>query len=119
VVSEGAPAYALSFAAGRKIEAPATTVIADGIACRIPDEEPLEIIRENVDQIVQVSDDEIRKAMKVLFSDTHNIAEGAGAAALAAAIKEKDFVRGKQVALILSGGNVDSAVFANVLLENV
>ena len=119
VVSKGAPAYAISFEAGRKIEAPVTTAIADGIACRIPDEEPLAIIRENVDHIVQVSDDEIRKAMKILFSDTHNIAEGAGAAALAAAIKEKDFVRGKRVALILSGGNVDSAVFANVLLENV
>jgi threonine dehydratase len=65
VVSDGAPAYALSFAAGKKIEAPVTTKIADGMACRVPDDEPLEIIRQNVDHIVLVSDDEIRRAMKI------------------------------------------------------
>src|SRR5262249_42222917 len=69
VVSDGAPAYALSFEAGRKIEAPVTTTIADGMACRLPDDEPLEIIRQNVDHLVKVSDEEIRRAMKIYFTD--------------------------------------------------
>jgi len=73
VVSEGAPAYALSFEAGRKIEAPVTTTIADGIACRMPDDGALEIMSQNVERIVVVSDDEVRAAMKVYFTDTHNV----------------------------------------------
>jgi len=117
VVSEGAPAYALSFAAGKKIEAPVTTQIADGMACRIPDDEPLEIIRQNVDHIVTVSDDEIRRAMKIYFTDTHNAVEGAGAASLAAALKEKSSLQGKKVGLILTGGNVDHDIFAKVLQD--
>ncbi len=117
VCSEGAPAYALSFAAGRKIEAPVTTQIADGMACRIPDDEPLEIIRQNVDHIVLVSDDEIRRAMKIYFTDTHNAVEGAGAASLAAALKEKAALKGQRVGLVLSGGNVDHDVFACVLQD--
>jgi threonine dehydratase len=115
VVSDGAPAYALSFEAGRKIEAPVTTVIADGMACRTPDDDALEIMRENVDHMVRVSDSEIRQAMRFYFSDTHNTVEGAGAASLAAALKEPSTVRGKRVGLIVSGGNVDSDVFAAVL----
>jgi len=117
VVSEGAPAHALSFEARRKIEAPVTTLIADGMACRLPDEEALEIMLRYVDHIVQVSDDEIRNAMRIYFSDTHNVVEGAGAAALAAALKEKRSFRGKRIALIATGGNVDREVFAQVLLE--
>jgi threonine dehydratase len=117
VCSDGAPAYARSFAAGKKIEAAVTTIIADGMACRLPDDEPLEIIRQNVDHIVLVSDDEIRHAMKIYFTDTHNAVEGAGAASLAAAIKEKPALKGKRVGLILSGGNVDHATFARVLLD--
>jgi len=117
VVSEGAPAYALSFAAGKKIEAPVTTQIADGMACRIPDDEPLEIIRQNVDRIVTVSDDEIRRAMKIYFTDTHNAVEGAGAASLAAALKEKPSLQSKKVGLILTGANVDHDIFAKVLQD--
>ena len=117
VVAEGAPAYALSFAAGKKIEAPVTTQIADGMACRVPDDEPLEIIRDNVDHIVTVSDDEIRRAMKIYFTDTHNTVEGAGAASLAAALKEKAALKGKKVGLILTGANVDHDVFAKVLQD--
>jgi threonine dehydratase len=116
VVAEGAPAYALSFEAGRKIEAPVTTVIADGMACRVPDDDALEIILENVDHIVRVSDDEIRRAMKIYFTDTHNVVEGAGAASLAAALKEKEAPNGKRVGLIATGGNVDHDTFAKVLL---
>lgn len=117
VVSEGAPAYALSFEAGRKIEAPVTTVIADGIACRVPDDEPLEIIRQNVERIVRVSDDEVRQAMKIYFTDTHNVIEGAGAAPLAAALKEKEALKGKRIGLIATGGNVDHDKFAQVLVN--
>ena len=117
VVSEGAPAYALSFEAGRAIEAGVTTVIADGIACRLPDDDALAVILNNVDHIVQVSDDEIRNAMRMYFSDTHNVIEGAGAASLAAALKERRSIRGKRIALIATGGNVDREVFAQVLLE--
>jgi threonine dehydratase len=117
VVSEGAPAYALSFEAGRNIEAPVTTLIADGMACRLPDDEALEIMLKHVDHIVRVSDDEIRHAMRIYFSDTHNVVEGAGAASLAAALKEQRLLRGKRVALIATGGNVDRDVFAKVLLE--
>ena len=117
VCSDGAPAYALSFAAGKKIEAAVTTVIADGMACRLPDDEPLEIIRQNVDHIVLISDEEIRRAMKIYFTDTHNAVEGAGAASLAAALKEKAVLKGKRVGLILSGGNVEHATFARVLLD--
>jgi threonine dehydratase len=117
VVSDGAPAYGLSFAAGRKIEAPVTTKIADGMACRLPDDEPLEIMRQNVDHVLMVSDDEIRRAMKIYFTDTHNAVEGAGAASLAAALKEKAGLKDQKVGLILSGGNVDHDVFARVLQD--
>jgi len=117
VVSDGAPAYALSFAAGKKIEAPVTTKIADGMACRLPDDEPLEIMRQNVDHVLMVSDDEIRRAMKIYFTDTHNAVEGAGAASLAAALKEKAALKGQRVGLILTGGNVDHEIFARVLQE--
>jgi threonine dehydratase len=117
VVAQGAPAYALSFAARRVIEAPVTTILADGMACRLPDRDSLAVILENVDHIVQVSEDEIRQAMRIYFTDTHNVAEGAGAAGLAAALKEKDFLKRKRVGLVISGGNVDHDVFARVLAD--
>jgi threonine dehydratase len=115
VVAEGAPAYALSFAAGRKVEAPVTTLLADGMACRVPDADSLTVVLENVDHVVTVSEPEIRQAMKIYFTDAHNVAEGAGAAGLAAALKEKKVVRDKRVGLVISGGNVDHDVFAAVL----
>jgi threonine dehydratase len=116
-VSEGAPAYALSFRAGKTVSAPVTTAIADGMACRQPDEEPLAIICQNVERIVSISDEEVRQAMRMYFTDTHNLVEGAGAAALAAAYKEKIAINGKRIALIVTGGNVDREVFAKVLLN--
>lgn len=116
VVSEGAPAYALSFAAGRKMEAPVITQIADGMACRVPDDASLEVVLREVDRIVQVSDAEVRRAMKMLYLDTHNVVEGAGAAGLAAALKEKETLSHKRVGLVATGGNVDHATFAEVLL---
>ena len=115
VVASGAPAYALSYAAGRPIASESALTIADGIACRVPNPEALEIIGKGASRVATVTDDEIRAAMRHLFSDTHNAAEGAGAAALAALLKERDRMRGRRVAVILSGGNVDREVFAETL----
>lgn len=115
VVSAHAPCYALSFAARRPIEAPVTTRLADGLACRVPDPESLDIILAHVDGIVQVTDAEVADAMRLLFTTTHNTAEGAGAAALAAALQQRESLAGRKVGLTLTGGNVDADVFARVL----
>jgi threonine dehydratase len=117
VVAEGAPAYALSFAAGRKIAAPVTTLLADGMACRIPDDASLAVVLDNVERVTQVSEEEIRQAMRMIFTDTHNVAEGAGAAGFAAAMKEKISLGGKRVGIVLTGGNVDHDIFAKVLAD--
>jgi threonine dehydratase len=117
VVAEGAPAYALSFEAGQRIAAPVSTVLADGMACRVPDAAAVQAVIENVDRIVRVSEEEIRQAMKSYFTDTHNVVEGSGAAGLAAALKEKQALRGKRVGTVVTGGNVDHDVFARVLLD--
>jgi threonine dehydratase len=116
VVSAHAPCYALSLAAGRSVEAPARTALADGLACRVPDPDALAIIRSNVDAVLQVTDEEVAEAMRVMFAATHNAAEGAGAAALAGALQVKASLAGKRVGLVLSGGNVDSDVLGRVLL---
>jgi len=115
VVAEGAPAYALSFAAGRKISAPVTTLLGDGMACRVPDDDSLAVVLENVDRVLEVSEEEMGQAMKMYFTDAHNVAEGAGAAGLAAALKEKHLLKGKRVGLVITGGNVDHDVFARIL----
>ena len=111
VQSTEAPCYALSFAAGTVVTTASSNTLADGMATRIPDADALEILRKGAARIVQVSDDEIGAAIRVLWTDTHNLAEGAGAAALAAALQEKQKVRGKRVGLILSGGNIDLEMF--------
>ena len=115
VVSAHARAYAKSFSAGYAVESPVTTVLSDGMACRVPEPEALELILQGVDRIVQVSDDEVSAAMRMMFECTHNVCEGAGAAALAAATQEKSRLAGHKVAVVASGGNVDQAVFAEVL----
>ncbi len=117
VVSEHAPTYALSFEQRLIVEAASRTALADGLACRKGDPEALQVMLENVDHIVRVSDAEVAEAMGALFKDTHNVVEGAGAASLAAAGKEAAQLKGKRVALIATGGNVDSDVFARVLAE--
>ena len=109
------PSYALSFKQRRLVEAPARTVISDGQACRKPNLQALEIIWSNVARIVEVSDEEIAQAMGVYHQDTHNVAEGAGAASLAAAFKEKCSIQGKRVGIVLTGGNVDTDSYAAVL----
>ncbi len=115
VVSTEAPAYALSVAAGRVIATNSADTMADGMAVRGPDAEALEIIRKGVDRIVQVSDAEIGAAMRAYYEDTHQLAEGAGAAALAALLKEKERMAGKRVGLVLSGGNIDRPLYLRVL----
>ena len=111
VTSAACPAYALSFREGKLVEAPARTLIADGQACRTPSPQALEIIWANVSRIVEVSDEEIADAMAAYYQDTHNLAEGAGASSLAAALKEKSSVVGKRIGVVLSGGNVDRETF--------
>ena len=115
VVSAGAPAYARSLAAGAALSHDVTTTLADGMACRTPHPEALALMRGRVDRVVEVTDDAVAAAMRHLFTDTHNVAEGAGAAALAALLAERDAMRGRRVGIVLSGGNVDAEVYAEVL----
>lgn len=115
VVSAHATTYLDSFRAGRIVEAPVTTLLADGMACRLADAEALEIVLKEAEDIVAVADEQVAEAMRILFADTHNVAEGAGAAALAAVIQSKDKLQGRNVGIALTGGNVDSDMFAKVL----
>ncbi|MEM1314308.1 MAG: pyridoxal-phosphate dependent enzyme, partial [Pseudomonadota bacterium] len=114
VVSARADAYARSFEAGRVISAEGGT-FADGVDCRVPWEQPLEILRRGAERIVRVSDDEIAEAMRVYHMDTHNMAEAAGAVPLAALMQERARMQGRRVGVILCGGNVDRSVYAEVL----
>jgi threonine dehydratase len=116
VQSTEAPAYALSFAAGRVVTVPSADTKADGMATRIPDPAALEIIRKGAARIVTVTDDEVAAAIRAYWQDTHNLAEGAGAAPLAALLQEKERMRGKRVATILCGGNIDLALFRDWVL---
>jgi threonine dehydratase len=115
VVAERAPAVALSFDAGRPVPTNSASTFADGMACRVPHEEALAIIRRGAARIVRVREDEIAAAMRALWEDTHNVAEGAGAAALAALLQERERMRQKRVGLVLSGGNIDREMLAEVL----
>jgi threonine dehydratase len=114
VVSKHAPAFSLSFAAGYVVEQTAATRIADGVACRKPDASALEIVRAGADRVLEVTDDEVEAAMKFYFSDTHNVAEGAGAVGLAGLLQDRPG-GGTRVGTVLGGGNVDSDIFAQVL----
>ena len=118
VVAANAPTYALSFAAGVPVSTNSADTMAGGLAVRVPDPEAFDIIRRGAARILTVSEAEMRRAMRILFSDTHNIAEGAGAAALAAALQERGRVAGERVAVIQSGGNIDRTLFAEVLAED-
>jgi threonine dehydratase len=111
VQSTEAPSYALSFAAGTVVTTNSSNTLADGMATRVPDADALAIIRKGASRIVQVTDDEVAAAILAYWTDTHNLAEGAGAAALAAALQEKPKLRGKRIGLILSGGNIDFELF--------
>ncbi len=115
VVSAHATAYMDSFKARKLLEAPVSTVIADGMACRVPDAAALDVILREAHDVIAVTDEEVKAAMRLLFTATHNVAEGAGAASLAAAIQQKAQWQGKTIGTMLCGGNVDADVFAKVL----
>lgn len=115
VVSAQAPAYARSLSLGRLVSHEATTRIADGIACRTPEAAALEAIRTGADHIVEVTDDEVEEAMRVLFTTTHNVAEGAGASALAGLLQERQRVSGQIAAIVLTGANIDPHPLARIL----
>lgn len=117
VVAAASPSYALSFKAREVVAHAAETRLADGLACRVPASEALKIICANVDHIVEVSETEIASAMRAYYEDTHNIAEGAAAAALAGLLQEHDHLRGKRAGVVLTGGNVDRETFTSALSE--
>jgi threonine dehydratase len=118
VVSAHATTYADSLAARRVVEAPVTTVLADGMACRVADAAALDVLLPYLERVVQVSDAEVAQAMRMLFADTHNVAEGAGAASFAAAWRERAELKDQVVGTTLCGGNVDSDVLAAVLSQS-
>jgi threonine dehydratase len=115
VVSAHARAYAASFAERRPVELPAATRLADGMAVRTPDREALELIWRHVERVVEVTDEEVARAIALIFECTHNCAEGAGAAPVAAIAKERGRLAGRKVAAVLSGGNIDRDMFAQAL----
>ena len=115
VVAEDAPAYAISFQKKQAVAAAANSRLADGLSCRTPVAEALEVIFANADHIVDVSEDEIASGMRAYYEDTHNIAEGAAGAGLAAVLKERDALRGRRVGVVFTGGNVDREVFLKAL----
>jgi threonine dehydratase len=116
VVSENAPAYALSFEAGRVVPTNSANTMADGVACRVPVAGAVERINAGAAGIIQVSEAEIMAAMRFYYTDTHNIAEGAGAVPLAGLMKTRADWQGRMVGVILSGGNVDMDVYRAVLM---
>jgi threonine dehydratase len=116
VQAEGAPSYALSYAAGHPVSTERADTLADGMATRVPDPNALAMIRKGASRIVKVDDDAIGAAIGIYWSDTHNLAEGSGAAPLAAALKEKALNRGRRVGLVLSGGNIDLELFRHWVL---
>jgi len=115
VVAEKAPAFALSMKAGRTVATETARTFADGMACREPQPEPFDLIAKGAARIVTVSEDEIAQAVRILYTATHNMAEGAGAAAFAALMQERSRLSGKRAGVILSGGNIDMPVFATIL----
>jgi len=116
VQSTGAPSYALSFAAGHVVETNRADTKADGMATRQPDAEALAIIRAGAVRVVTVTDDEVAAAIRAYWTDTHNLAEGAGAAPLAALLQESERQAGRRVGLVLCGGNIDLDLFKSWVL---
>jgi len=115
VVAEGAQGARLSVAAGRLVETETARTFADGAAVRVPVEAAFEIYSEYADHIGVVTDAEIAEAVRLYYRATHNLAEGAGAMALALAMQERDTLRGQKVGVILSGGNIDMGMFQTVI----
>jgi threonine dehydratase len=118
VCSAHAPTYKLSFERGEPVSTNSADTLADGMACRVPVPEAVEIINKGVARVVAVTDEELKVAIRALYQDTHNLAEGAGAAALAALMQEREAMAGKKVGLVLSGGNMDIDRYAAILAES-
>jgi threonine dehydratase len=116
VQSTEAPAYALSYAEGRVVTTESAATLADGMAVRIPDPAALALIRRGAARIVTVSDAAVAAAIRAYWQDTHNLAEGAGAAPLAALLQERERMAGRRVGLVLGGGNIDLALFQDWVL---
>jgi threonine dehydratase len=117
VVAENAAAYALSFERKAPVSTSSADTIADGVACRVPDPDAVATILRGAERVVTVSEAEIKAAMRHYFTDTHNVAEGAAAAPLAALLKERSRMAGRRVGIVLSGGNVDRRLYAEILGE--
>ncbi len=115
VVSENAAAYAISVETGKLTVTNSAATFADGMAVRAPDPVALAIISKGVSRVIRLSDDDVAAAIRAYYEDTHNLAEGAGAAPLAGLLKERDRMVGKRVGVILCGGNIDRSQFAKVL----
>lgn len=115
VVSAAAAAAKRSFESGRLAETDSASTFADGMAVRVPVREAFDIYANGADHIVDVTDDEVAEAVRVLFRATHNVMEGAGAAALAALLKERHQVRSRNVAIVATGANIDTSLFVDVL----
>ena len=118
VVAEKAPTTALSVAAGHVVTTERADTFVDGVATRSPDPEAIAVMVRGAARIVQVSEDAAADAMRRLFAATHNVAEPAGALALAGLLAERDLAAGKRVAVIQSGGNVDAELLIQVLAGN-
>lgn len=115
VVAEEAPATALSVRAGRVVATDSAATFIDGVACRVPDETAISLILAGAARVLTISEDECAEAMRVMYRVTHNVAEPAGALALAGLLSERDRVRGRRVAVIHTGGNADAELLAQVL----
>lgn len=115
VVAENAPAYALSFAKGEAISTNSADTFADGLACRVPAADAIPVICQYAARVITVSEDEIRDAMRLYYTATHNLSEGAGAAALAGLMQERSLHAGKTTSVVLSGGNIDRSLYNQVL----
>jgi threonine dehydratase len=115
VVSENAQTAKLSVEAGRMIETESARTFADGMAVRVPVQEALGIYGEKADRILAVSDAEVAEAIRIYYCDIHNLAEGAGAAPLAALMQERERMKGRKVGVILCGGNIDTGWFLTVM----
>jgi threonine dehydratase len=115
VVSDRANTYRLSLDAGRLVPTNSADTFADGMAVRIPDAEAFAIMQAGMAGLIEVTDDEVAEAIRALYTDTHTLAEGAGAAAFAALMRERAAFQGKRVAVIVSGQNIDRPLMATVL----
>lgn len=115
VVAENAPAYALSFARGEAVSTNSADTFADGLACRVPAADAVPIICAHAARVITVSEDEIKAAIRLYYTATHNLVEGAGAAALAALMQERTAMAGKTVGVVLSGGNIDRALYQEII----